>query len=106
VSLGLIRCPNNTRSRRLSIPRGIEGRGAFWRSQMTIDEAVTEWQSKRRHMGCEAAARWFCKRVPGFHLELLHRYTKEGEYFAHMVATNGRIRIDLAPYADKPQEIK
>ena len=71
---------------------------------MTIDQAVTEWQSKQRRMGCVSATEWFCKRVPGFRPEWLDRYTKEGDYFGHTVATNGLIRIDLAPYADAPDD--
>jgi len=72
---------------------------------MTINEAIKEWQSKKRHMGCVSAANWFCKRVTGFIPERLSRYTKEGDCFEHVVCTNGLIRIDLSPYADKPREI-
>ena len=42
---------------------------------MTIDEAIKEWESKKRHMGCNSAADWFCKRVKGFYPEHLIRYT-------------------------------
>lgn len=73
---------------------------------MTIDEALKEWQSKKRHMGCVNATDWFCKRVKGFYPERLPRYTKEGDYFEHVIATNGFIRIDLSPYADKAREEK
>lgn len=69
---------------------------------MTIDQAIAEWQSKNRRMGCVAATNWFCKRVKGFQPERLTRYTPEGEIFQHVVATNGQVRIDLAPYADAP----
>ncbi|KKL20436.1 hypothetical protein LCGC14_2455470 [marine sediment metagenome] len=69
---------------------------------MTIDEAVQEWKTKRRHMGCVAAAKWFCARVKGFWPERLSRYTAYGDYFEHVVATDGSIRIDLSPYADQP----
>jgi len=71
---------------------------------MTIDEALTEWHSKKRRMGCMAGTEWFCKRVPGFYLLELDRYTKGGEYFGHTVATNGHIIIDLTPYADLPRD--
>lgn len=71
---------------------------------MSIDKAIKEWLSKRRRMGCVAAANWFCKRVSGFKPERLTRYTKSGDYFEHVVATNGVIRIDLASYADKPSQ--
>lgn len=70
---------------------------------MQIDEAIREWNSKKRRMGCVAAADWFCKRVSGFEPERLNRYTPEGELFQHVVATDGRIRIDLSPYADHPK---
>jgi hypothetical protein len=73
---------------------------------MTIDEAIQEWQSKNRRMGCVAATDWFCKRVKDFYPDRLPRYTSEGHYFEHVVATNGFIRIDLSPYADRPREEK
>lgn len=71
---------------------------------MTIDETLKEWQSKNRRMGCVAATEWFCKRVYGFKPERLNRYTKEGYLYQHVVASNGFIRIDLSPYADKPKK--
>lgn len=70
---------------------------------MNIDECLAEWQSKKRRMGCVSATEWFCKRVEGFYPERLNRYTKDGEVFQHEVATNGIIRIDLAPYSDAPK---
>ncbi len=70
---------------------------------MTIDEALAEWRSKKRRMGCVAATNWFCKRVAGFRPERLTRYTEHGEVFEHVVATDGMIRVDLAPYADGPR---
>lgn len=72
--------------------------------KMTIDQALSEWYTKKRRMGCVAASEWFCKRVPGFWCERLTRYTENGELFQHEIATNGRIRIDLAPYADGPDD--
>ena len=71
---------------------------------MTIDEAIKEWKSKKRRMGCVNASEWFCKRVKGFKTERLHRYTEEGDYFGHVVATDGIIRIDLTPQLDSPDE--
>lgn len=69
---------------------------------MTLDECITEWESKKRRMGCVAATDFLCKRVPGFKPERLTRYTSNGEIFQHVVATNGTIRVDLAPYSDAP----
>jgi hypothetical protein len=71
---------------------------------MTIDEALSEWYTKKRRMGCNAGTDWICKRVPGLYPLDLDRYTKSGEYFGHTVATDGRIIIDLTPYADLPRD--
>lgn len=71
---------------------------------VTIDQALAEWQSTKRSMGCVAATNWFCKRVKGFYPVRLRSYTEQGDVYEHVVATNGRIRIDLAPYADGPRE--
>ncbi|KKN60226.1 hypothetical protein LCGC14_0534250 [marine sediment metagenome] len=71
---------------------------------MTVDEALTEWYSKKRRMGCVAGTDWFCKRVSGFKPLSLDRYTRVGEYYGHTVATDGIIRIDLTPYADLPRD--
>jgi len=72
----------------------------------TIDRVLREWQSKKRRMGCWSASHWFVKRRPDFHIVTLPRYTKQGDYFAHLVCTNGKIIIDISPYADKPREDK
>ncbi len=69
---------------------------------MTLDQAIKEWESKKRYMGCVSATDWLCKRVKGFRPERLNRFTADGEIFQHVVATDGVIRIDLAPYADQP----
>ena len=69
-----------------------------------IDEALKEWSSKQRRMGCVSASNWFCDRVPGFKPERLVRHTPKGTPFDHVVATNGIVRIDLAPHADGPDE--
>jgi hypothetical protein len=66
-----------------------------------IEEVIKEWESKKRRMGCVSATNFFCKRVSGFYPERITRYTPTGEIFEHVVATNGIIRIDLAPYADR-----
>ena len=55
-------------------------------------------------MGCVSATLWLCKRVPSFKPLRLSRYTKLGNYYEHVVAFDGDIIIDLAPYADKPQD--
>ncbi len=55
-----------------------------------------------------SAANWFCRRVPGFEPLRLRRYLpggtdENGMLWEHVVATNGRIIIDLAPYSDRPR---
>ncbi len=72
---------------------------------MTITKAIQQWKTKRRRMGCVAATEWFCNRVEGFKPERLTRFTRTGDVFQHVIATDGTIRIDLAPYADRPSEI-
>lgn len=54
-------------------------------------------------MGCVAATKWFCRRQKSFYPLRLTRYTKKGEIFQHVVATNGKIIIDLAPNCDIPK---
>lgn len=68
----------------------------------TLDQTLTEWYSKKRRMGCVSATAWLCKRVKGFYPLRLTRYTLEGELYQHVVAYNGIVIIDLAPYADRP----
>lgn len=70
----------------------------------SINATIKEWESKNRRMGCVDATDFFCKRHPNFHPERLTRYTKDGEIFEHVIATDGKIRIDLAPYMDGPNE--
>lgn len=72
--------------------------------EMTVDEAIIEWTTEERSMGCVSAAKWFCARVPGFSPLRLSRYTKKGEEFSHVVATDGRVIVDLSPYADAPRD--
>ena len=72
---------------------------------MIIDDALVEWRSKTRRMGCVAAARWFCKRVPTFVPERLTRYTRDGFVFEHVVVTDGFVRIDLGPYNDVQRDL-
>ena len=69
-----------------------------------IDKALHEWRSKKRRMDCVAATDWFCARVPGFTPLRITRYTKEGDTFQHVVATDGLVVIDISPYADKPAD--
>ncbi len=69
---------------------------------MTIDRALEWWKSKQRRMGCVSATDWFCKRVNGFEPLRLTRFTSTGEIYEHVVATDGAIIVDLAPYADFP----
>lgn len=75
---------------------------------MSIDQAVEEWHSKRRRMGCVSATAWFCQRVPTFHALRRRSYLpggtdNNGRFWEHVVATDGKIIVDLAPYADKPK---
>ena len=74
------------------------------KTKKTIDEALKQWYSRKRRMGCNSAADWFCKRVSGFKPISIDRYTKNGDYFGHTVATDGKIIIDLSPYADLPDD--
>jgi len=71
---------------------------------MTLIEAIAEWKSKKRKHGCVRATDFLCKRVPGFKPERLTRYTKGGELFQHVVATDGIIRVDLDPESDRPKD--
>ncbi len=71
---------------------------------MSLDECIKEWRSKNRRMGCVSAADFVCKRVPGFQPERLTRYTSEGDVFQHVGDTDGFVRVDLAPYSDKPRD--
>lgn len=56
--------------------------------KMSIEEALNEWQSKKRNRGCVSATDWFCKRVKGFHPLRINAYTKDGYLYSHVVATN------------------
>lgn len=71
---------------------------------MTIDMALEEWSSRNRQMGCVAAAKWFCSRVPGFEPLRLTRWTEDGEVFQHVVAVHGHVQIDIASYNDGPAD--
>lgn len=70
---------------------------------MTLDKVMAEWKSKHRRMGCVAATDFICKRLPSFKPLRLTRYTENGEIYQHVVASDGIIVIDLAPYADAPK---
>jgi len=70
-------------------------------------QILKEWQSKKRRMGCVSATNWFCRRIPKFHPLRLRRYLPNGNdsnglLWEHVVATDGKVIIDLSPYADKP----
>lgn len=72
---------------------------------ISLEEALEIWYSKRRRMGCVSATAWLCKRVPRFEPLRLRRYLQggtdlNGNYWEHVVASDGVITIDLAPYAD------
>jgi len=71
---------------------------------MRIDEAMTEWEEKRRRMGCVSATAWFCQRVPSFRPIRKCRWTRSGEIYTHVVATDGKVVIDLAPDKDGPDD--
>lgn len=71
---------------------------------MTIDEAIQDWKSHNRRMGCVSASKWFCKRVEGFVPLQQDRYTTDGEFYSHTVAWDGRVIVDLSPYADRPSD--
>lgn len=69
---------------------------------MTLQEAIEEWKSRKRHMGCVNATNFLCKRVPGFYPKRLSfEFFHNGEtiYTEHVIATDGVIEVDLAPYA-------
>lgn len=60
-------------------------------------------------MGCVAATDWLCMRVPEFKPLRKRMYLpggtdKNGLLWEHVVATNGKIIIDLAPYADRSKQ--
>jgi hypothetical protein len=71
---------------------------------LTIDNVLQEWNKKHRRMGCVAATNWFIKYRPDFQQKRINQYTSTGDFYSHVVATNGLIDIDLAPYANKPKE--
>jgi len=68
-----------------------------------IKNAIDLWNTRKRRMGCVAGTNWFCRHVKGFKPIRLTRYTKDGEPFEHVVATNGDVQIDFTPYADHPR---
>ena len=70
---------------------------------VSIEQVLEEWASKKRRMGCVAATNFFVKRVPGFKPKRLTRHTSDGDLYEHVVATNGVVVIDLAPYSDRPR---
>ncbi len=69
---------------------------------MTLNQALREWQFKNCGMGCREATKWFCRRVEGFLPVEITRYCEDGESYVHVIASNGKIRIDLTPENDGP----
>ena len=74
----------------------------YYNVYMNINEAILDWKSKKRRMGCVAASDWLCSKVQGFRPSRLTRYTSSGEIFEHVVATDGLIVVDLVPHLDSP----
>lgn len=70
----------------------------------SIDEVLDEWMSKNRKMGCVAATQWAIRKLKKYKFKALrlNRYTSDGEVYQHVVAFNGKVIIDLAPYSDAP----
>lgn len=75
----------------------------------TFEEILKEWTTKKRRMGCVSAAEWFCERMNGFY-PIRKRFYLEGgteengNFWEHVVITNGIIEIDVTPYNNKPKE--
>ena len=65
---------------------------------MTKEDALTEWKSKKRRMGCVAATDWFCARVDGYVPKRLKRPDWD-----HVVAVNLLTCdiVDLTPHLDR-----
>lgn len=66
-------------------------------AEWTLEDALTEWVSKKRRMGCVSAAEWLCKRVPRFKPLRLYR-----DDYEHVVATDGKTIVDLTPALFSP----
>lgn len=71
---------------------------------MTLEDCILEWKSKKRRMGCVSAADFLCSRVKGFHPKRLTKYTDTGEIYEHVIATDGVVFVDLAPWNDTWRE--
>jgi diguanylate cyclase (GGDEF) domain len=69
-----------------------------------IKPILDEWLSKKRSMGCVGATDWFCSKAKGLGFKPLRlkRWTKEGDVYSHVVATDGSNIVDISPYADRP----
>jgi len=67
---------------------------------MGIDAVLAEWRSKKRRMGCVSASEWWIKRLPGFRVVRKRFYYPNGEFWEHVVITDGVIEIDPSPYAN------
>ena len=70
------------------------------RKNMTVEECLAEWMSKKRSMGCVMAAEFICSRVPGFYPVRLNRDRQDGIHWQHVVASNDEVVVDLSPAMD------
>ena len=70
--------------------------------KLLINRTINEWNSKNRKMGCVAATNWFCRRVPSFTPLRIEGYTRSGDVFQHVVASNGKVIVDLVPELNSP----
>lgn len=68
---------------------------------MTLDEALREWQNKHYlnyNMSAEDATNWLCQHVRGFVPKLVYRYDSRGDRHHWYVASNGYMDIALSPF--------
>jgi len=75
----------------------------------SIDNVLTEWRSKRRRMGCVAAAKWWIRRLPNLKAIRKRFYypggtDDNGLFWEHVVLTDGFIEIDPSPYANQSSD--
>lgn len=75
----------------------------------SLDDTIEEWESKTRSMGCVAATNWFCSKHKTFK-PLRKRFyypggtDSNGKFWEHVVATDGKIEIDMSPYNNQSSE--
>lgn len=75
----------------------------------TINTVLQEWKSKRRRMGCVAAAEWWIKRLPQLRSVRRRFYypggtDENGQFWEHVILTDGCIEIDPSPWSNKSSE--